>query len=272
MWKAAKQCQNHLLAALDPADFARIAPHLQRVAMPLGMVLCDSGAQPGHVYFPVTGIVSLLYDLENGTSVEIAVAGNEGMVGISLFMGGVTTAGRAVVRSAGHGWRLEAAVLTAEFERGGSLRHLLLRYTQALITQTAQTAVCNRSHQMEQQLCRSLLFSLDRLQDSEIAMTHELVANMLGVRRESVTTAAGKLQAAGLIRCSRGRITVLDRHGLEERACECYAAVRSEYDRLLPRSAPVASDRVIITRRSVYDPACPAHSRRHAPAYAAVAG
>jgi CRP-like cAMP-binding protein len=261
--------QNRLLSALDPSDYARLAPHFERVAMPLGMVLGEPGKHLDCAYFPATSIVSLLNDLEDGSSVEIAVAGNEGMVGIALFMGGGAATGRTVVRSAGHGWRLKASVLAAEFERGGSLRPLLLRYAQALLAQTAQTAACNRSHQLEQQLCRSLLASLDRLRSNEIAMTHERAASMLGVRRESVTTAAGKLQAAGVIRCSRGKVTVLDREALEARACECYRAVRADYDRLLPRIVVPALDRVAIVRRSAYAPSRPSHAHPHAMRYAA---
>ncbi len=201
--------------------------------MPLGEVLYESGAVLSHVYFPTTAIVSLLYVMENGASAEIAVAGNEGIVGISLFMGGESTPSRAVVQSAGKGLRMKADVLKEEFKQGPVL-HLLLRYTQALITQMAQTAVCNRHHSLDKQLCRWLLLSLDRLQGNELVMTQELIANMLGVRREGVTEGALKLQKAGLIRYARGRITVLDRDGLEKRSCECYAVVKKEYDRLLP--------------------------------------
>lgn len=202
--------------------------------MPLGQVLYESGGTLKHVYFPTTAIVSLLYVMENGASAEIAVVGNEGVVGISLFMGGGSTPSRGVVQSAGHGFRMKAKAIKEEFDRSGPVLHLLLRYTQALITQMAQTAVCNRHHSLDQQLCRWLLLSLDRLQGSELVMTQELIANMLGVRREGVTEGALKLQKAGLIRYSRGRITVLDRHALEERTCECYAVVKKEYDRLLP--------------------------------------
>ena len=201
--------------------------------MPLGEVLYESGGRLQHVYFPTTSIVSLLYVMENGASAEIAVVGNEGMLGISLFMGGETTPSRAVVQSAGYGYRLKAQLLKQEFERGGPMLHLLLRYTQALITQMAQTAVCNRHHSLEQQLCRWLLLSLDRLPTNELTMTQELIANMLGVRREGVTEAAGNLQRAGLISYSRGHITVLDRPKLEQAVCECYAVVKKEYDRLL---------------------------------------
>ena len=201
--------------------------------MPLGEALYESGGQLHHVYFPTTSIVSLLYVMEDGASAEIAVVGNEGILGISLFMGGETTPSRAVVQSAGYGYRLRSQLLKQAFDRGGPMMHLLLRYTQALITQMAQTAVCNRHHSVEQQLCRWLLLSLDRLSSDELAMTQELIANMLGVRREGVTTAAGKLQRAGLIRYSRGHITVLDRPRLEQEVCECYAVVKKEFDRLL---------------------------------------
>ncbi len=225
--------QNHLLAALPATEFDRLAPHLEEVAMPLGEVLYESGGQLRHVYFPATSIVSLLYELENGASAEIAVVGNEGILGISLFMGGETTPGRAVVQSAGHGYRLKAQLLKDEFNRAGPVLRLLLRYTQALITQMTQTAVCNRHHAIEQQLCRWLLLSLDRLSTDSLTMTQELIANMLGVRREGVTEAAGNLQRAGLIRYSRGHIEVLDRPGLEKSVCECYAVVKREFDRLL---------------------------------------
>lgn len=225
---------NHLLAALPLAELGRWLPQLEWVEMPLGQVLYESGRTLGHVYFPTSAIVSLLYVMENGASAEIAVVGNEGLVGISLFMGGNSTPSRAVVQSAGAGYRLKAALMKDEFDRAGPVMHLLLRYTQALITQMAQTAVCNRHHSLDQQLCRWLLLSLDRLKSNELVMTQELIANMLGVRREGVTEAAFKLQAAGLIRYARGRITVLDRPGLEMRTCECYAVVKREYDRLLP--------------------------------------
>ncbi len=233
--------QNHLLAALPAAEFARLSPHVESIPMPLGEVLYEPGARLHHVYFPTTSIVSLLYVLEDGASAEIAVVGNEGILGISLFMGGETTPSRAVVQSAGHGYRLKAERLKQEFNRAGPVLRLLLRYTQALITQMTQTAVCNRHHSIEQQLCRWLLLSLDRLSSDSLTMTQELIANMLGVRREGVTEAAGKLQRAGLIRYSRGRIEVLDRPGLERTVCECYAVVKREYDRLLadiPRGDP----------------------------------
>jgi len=226
--------KNYLLAALPASDYERLLPHLEPVSLPLGLVIYESGSKLRHLYFPSSGIVSLLYAMESGASTEIAVIGSEGVVGIALFMGGESTPSRAVVQSAGHGYRLKAAVLKAEFGRGGPLQHLLLRYTQALIAQMTQTAVCNRHHAVDQQLCRWLLLSLDRLPSNKLAMTQELIANMLGVRREGVTEAAGKLQEAGLIHYSRGHITVLDRPKLEKRVCECYAVVKRELDRLLP--------------------------------------
>jgi len=226
--------QNHLLDALPVVEYTRLLPMMELVKMPLGEVLYESGGQLKHVYFPTTSIVSLLYVMENGASAEIAVVGNEGILGISLFMGGETTPSRAVVQSSGFGYRLKAAQLKEEFSRAGPVMRLLLRYTQALITQMAQTAVCNRHHTVEQQLCRWLLLSLDRLSSNELTMTQELIANMLGVRREGVTEAAGKLQRAGLIDYSRGHITVLDRPALEKRSCECYEVVKTEFDRLLP--------------------------------------
>ena len=224
---------NHLLSALPAAEWERWLPQLQAVELPLGQVLYESGRTLSHVYFPTTAIVSLLNVMEDGASAEIAVVGNEGLVGIALFMGGESTPSRAVVQSAGYGFRLPAHTIKQDFSRAPVL-HLLLRYTQALITQMAQTAACNRHHSLDQQLCRWLLVSLDRLQDNELAMTQELIANMLGVRREGVTESALKLQHAGLIRYARGHITVLDRQGLERRSCECYAVVKKEYDRLLP--------------------------------------
>jgi CRP-like cAMP-binding protein len=226
--------QNHLLDALPAGDYARLRSHLKLIPMALGQVLYEPGARLRYVYFPTTSIVSLLYVMEDGASAEIAVVGNEGMLGISLFMGGETTPSHAVVQSAGYGVRLKAQLLKDEFARFGPMMHLLLRYTQALITQMAQTAVCNRHHSIDQQLCRWLLLSLDRLATNELSMTQELIANMLGVRREGVTEAAGKLQDARLIRYQRGRITVLDRRGLEARSCECYQVVKTEFDRLLP--------------------------------------
>ena len=227
--------QNHLLASLPSAEWERWRPQLEWADMPLGQVLYESGRTLSHVYVPTTAIVSLLYVMEDGASAEIAVVGNEGIVGISLFMGGESTPSRAVVQSAGQGFRLRAVTIKEEFNRAGPVMHLLLRYTQALITQMAQTAVCNRHHSLDQQLCRWLLLSLDRLAGTELVMTQELIANMLGVRREGVTEAALKLQRLGLIRYARGRISVLDRRGLEARTCECYEVVRREYDRLLPR-------------------------------------
>ncbi len=229
--------ENHLLAALPAAEFEHWRPHLELVDLSLGQVLYESGSTMTHVFFPITAIVSLLYVMEDGASAEIAVIGNEGVVGISLFMGGGSTPSRGVVQSAGVGFRLKAQVMKEEFDRAGPVLHLLLRYTQALITQMAQTAVCNRHHSLDQQLCRWLLLSLDRLRGSELVMTQELIANMLGVRREGVTEAALKLQSAGFIQYARGRIAVLDREGLEKRTCECYAVVKKEYDRLLPDKA-----------------------------------
>jgi CRP-like cAMP-binding protein len=226
--------QNHLLNALPAQDFKRLLPNLDIVPMPLGHVLYESGAEMRHVYFPTDSIVSLLYVMENGASAEIAVVGNDGIIGVALFMGGETMPNRAVVQSAGHAYRLKGQLLKQEFNRSGELQHLLLRYTQALLTQMAQTAVCNRHHSLDQQLCRWLLLSLDRLPSSQLTMTQDLIANMLGVRREGVTEAAGNLQKAGLIEYYRGRITILDRAGLEARSCECYAVVKKEFDRLLP--------------------------------------
>ena len=230
--------QNHLLDALPAEDYARLLPDLELTAMPLAWVVYESGSHIDHVYFPTTSIVSLLYVTESGASTEIAIAGNEGLIGISLFMGGESTPSRALVQSAGHGYRLKANILKREFALGGNLQHLALRYTQALITQMAQTAVCNRHHALDQQLCRWLLLSLDRLPGNELRMTQELIANMLGVRREGVTQAAGELQAAGLIHYSRGHITILDRAKLQQRVCECYQVVKTEYDRLLPYKLP----------------------------------
>jgi CRP-like cAMP-binding protein len=228
--------QNRLLAVLPKAESERLYPHLELVPMPLGGVVYESGSRLDHVYFPTTSIVSLLYVLADGASAEIAVVGNEGVVGIALFMGGETTPSRAIVQSAGEAYRLKGQLMKEEFNRAGAMQHVLLRYTQALITQMAQTAVCNRHHSVEQQLCRWLLLSLDRLASNELTMTQELIANMLGVRREGVTESAGKLQSAGLIHYNRGRIAVLDRPGLEARACECYRVVKTECDRLLPNA------------------------------------
>ena len=225
--------QNHLLAAMLDADFDRLAPHLELVPMPLGNVLYESGGKLQYAYFPTTSIVSLHYLLENGGSSEIAGVGNEGILGVSLFMGGNTTPSRAIVQTGGFGYRLPAPVLIEEFNRGGPVMRLLLRYTQALLTQMAQTAVCNRHHSVEQQLCRWLLLTLDRLPRNDLTMTQELIANMLGVRREGVTEAAGRLQGYGYISYRRGHITVLDRKGLEADVCECYAVVKKEFARLL---------------------------------------
>ncbi|MCD6663552.1 MAG: Crp/Fnr family transcriptional regulator [Comamonas sp.] len=228
--------QNQLLAAVPDVELERWLPYLEAVDLPLGKVLYESGTRLSYVYFPTTAIISLLYLMENGASAEIAVVGFEGLIGISLFMGGESTTSRAVVQSAGRGLRLNSQQMMLEFNRAGPVLHLLLRYTQALITQMTQTAVCNRHHSLDQQLCRWLLLSLDRLPGNELVMTQELIANMLGVRREGVTMAAGKLQNDGLIEYQRGRITVLDRAGLAKRTCECYAVVKQEYDRLLPKT------------------------------------
>lgn len=226
--------QNHLLAALPDTEYQRLLPSLELVELPLGEVIYESGDQLRHAYFPTDCIVSLLYVLASGESAEIAVVGNEGIIGLALFMGGDTMPNRAVVQSSGWGYRLRAPLVQQEFNRNGPLLRLLLRHTQALITQMAQTAVCNRHHSVDQQLCRWLLLSLDRLPGDQLTMTQELIANMLGVRREGVTEAAGKLQRAGLIDYHRGHITVLDRQGLEVRVCECYQVVKTEFDRLLP--------------------------------------
>jgi len=230
--------QNHLLAALSPTERERLFPHLQLVTMPLGKVLYESGDRLRHVYFPTDSIVSLLYVLADGASAEISVVGKEGLIGIALFMGGETTPSRAIVQSAGHAYRLIGQRLKDEFHRNGPMQLLLLRYTQALLTQMAQTAVCNRHHSVDQQLCRWLLLSLDRLLGRHLIMTQELIADMLGVRREGVTEAAGKLQKLGVIEYSRGQITVLDRAKLEKLCCECYAVVKKESDRLLPPPLP----------------------------------
>jgi CRP-like cAMP-binding protein len=230
---------NHLIAALPDDEWQRWKPLLELVQMPLGQVLYESGRKMNYVFFPTTAIVSLLYDLEDGSSAEIAVVGKEGIVGISLFMGGDTTTSRAVVQSAGKGFRVSAQAMKAEFNRGGPTMRLLLLYTQALITQMTQTAVCNRHHSLDQQLCRWLLQSLDRLSGTYMETTQELIADMLGMRRSGVSEAAFKLQTAGLINYRRGHISVLDRGGLEKRACECYAVVKKEYNRLLPRSLAI---------------------------------
>ena len=234
MFSAPNPLDNHLLGVLPASICERLFPHLEPTPLPLGMALYESGGQLNHVYFPTSAIVSLLYVMENGASAEIAVVGNEGMVGIALFLGGETMPNRAVVQSAGHALRLKGHLFKQEVDRSPALLHLMLRYTSALLTQMAQTAVCNRHHTVDQQLCRWLLLSLDRLATNELFMTQELIANMLGVRREGVTEAAGRLQAAGLIHYSRGHITVLDRPGLEARVCECYEVVRKEFNRLLP--------------------------------------
>jgi len=225
--------QNHLLAALLNAEFDRLSPHLELVPMRLGDVLYESGEKMQYAYFPTTSIISLHYLLEGGGSSEIAGVGNEGLLGIALFMGGNTTPSRAVVQTGGYAYRLKAQILTDEFNRGGAMLHLLLRYTQALITQMSQTAVCNRHHSVEQQLCRWLLLTLDRMPTNELTITQELIANTLGVRREGITEAAGKLQQAGYISYRRGHITVLDRAGLESKVCECYEVVKKEFARLL---------------------------------------
>jgi CRP-like cAMP-binding protein len=230
---------NRLLACLPDATWQRWSPQLELVDLPLGQVLYESGKTMQHVYFPIDAIVSLLYVLEDGASAEIAVVGNEGLVGISLFMGGESTTSRGVVQSSGKGLRMRGQAVKAEFDASPAVMHLLMRYTQALITQMAQTAVCNRHHTVDQQLCRWLLMSLDRLKGDELIMTQELIANMLGVRREGVTESALKLQRAGLIRYARGHITVLDRPGLEQRTCECYQVVKTEYDRLLPETTAI---------------------------------
>lgn len=231
--------QNDLLASLPEAEWLRWKPLLEPCEMPLGKVLYESGAALQYVYFPVNAIVSLLYVLEDGASAEIAVVGQEGVVGIAIFMGGGSTPNQAVVQSAGTGYRMRADAIKTEFERSMPVMHLMLRFTQALITQMSQTAVCNRHHTVDQQLCRWLLLSLDRLPGDELVMTHQLISNMLGVRREGVTEAASKLQEIGLIRYARGRVTVLDRPGLERRVCECYGVVKKEYDRLLPARVAV---------------------------------
>jgi CRP-like cAMP-binding protein len=226
--------ENHILEALPQPERERLFPHLQLVALPLGKVLYESGDTLRHIYFPTDSIVSLLYVLENGQSAEIAVVGNDGAIGVALFMGGETTTNRAIVQSAGSAYQLTGARLKEEFERHGETLHILLRYTQALITQMTQTAVCNRHHTVDQQLCRWLLLSLDRLPSAELIMTQELIAGMLGVRREGVTDAAGKLQKLGVISYQRGHIKVLDRPRLEQLSCECYAVVKKETDRLMP--------------------------------------
>ena len=237
MYVAPPPTHNQILAALPAADYDRLLPHLELVELGLGQSLYESGGHLQHVYFPVEGIVSLLYVTQGGNSAELAVVGCEGMIGVSLFMGGETTPNRAVVQSACKAYRLPAHVLKAQFAEGGALQLILLKFTQALITQISQTAVCNLHHSVDQQLCRWLLLSLDRLPENRLQMTQELIANMLGVRRQGVTQSAGKLEREGLISYSRGLITVLDRPGLEQRACECYAVVKRETERLLPHVA-----------------------------------
>jgi CRP-like cAMP-binding protein len=239
--------QNHLLAALPPADFERLAPHLELVPMLLGDTLYEPGGQLQHAYFPTTAIVSLLYIMESGVSAEMAGVGNEGVLGISLFMGGETTPSSAVVQTAGHGYRLPGRVLKSEFHRGGPLQKLLLRYTQALVTQMFQTGACNRHHSIEQQLCRWLLLTLDRMPSNELVMTQELVANALGVRREGITEAAGNLQRAGIISYRRGHISVIKRAGLEAGSCECYAVVKKEIARLLSDVRPSPSKSAMVS-------------------------
>ena len=231
---AVEPLENALLEALPDAELARWLPHLEPVELPLGAVLYEAGNRLTHVYFPTTAIISLIYVMDSGATTEIAIVGSDGVVGVSLFMGGESTTSRAVVQSAGLGYRLKAGRMMEEFNRTGPAMNLLLRYTQALITQMAQTAVCNRHHSLDQQLCRWLLLSMDRLRSNELVVTQELIANLLGVRREGVTEAAGRLHAAGLIAYRRGHITVIDRAQLEHRSCECYAVVKREYDRLLP--------------------------------------
>ncbi|WP_029919511.1 Crp/Fnr family transcriptional regulator [Nevskia soli] len=234
---SAQPQKNRLLSCLPDADHARLSPHLEVVPMKLGQVVYEAGEALPYAYFPIDCIVSLLYVMQDGDSAETAMVGNEGIVGISLFMGGEATTGRAVVQSDGQAFRLKASFLMREFSRGGALQGLLLRYTQALLVQTTQTAACNKHHSIPQQLCRWLLLGLDRLADNKLMMTQGLIANMLGVRREGVTDAAGTLQAAGLISYKDGTMTVLDRPKLEREACECYAVVKREFDRLLPDAA-----------------------------------
>jgi CRP-like cAMP-binding protein len=231
--------QNHLFYCIPHVEWERLLPHIEPSELPIGKVLYESVSKMSHVYFPSTAIVSLLYSLENGSSAEIAIVGNEGIIGISILMGGESTSSRAVVQSAGQGYKIKSSIFLEEFNKAGPVMHLLLRYTQALITQMSQTAVCNRHHTLDQQLCRWLLLSLDRLTGNELIMTQELIANMLGVRREGVTEAALKLQRAGLIQYSRGHIKVINRQGLEQRTCECYQVVKTEYLRLLPNKLAI---------------------------------
>jgi CRP-like cAMP-binding protein len=237
--KNALKDRNYLFHCIPDKEWDRLVPYIEQVSLPLGKVLYEPGTKMNHVYFPSSAIVSLLYALENGSAAEIAVVGNEGIVGISIFMGGESTSSRAVVQSAGIGYRIPSRLILNEFNNAGPVMHLLLRYTQALITQMSQTAVCNRHHSLDQQFCRWLLLSLDRLTSNELVMTQELIANMLGVRREGVTEAALRVQKAGFIKYSRGHITILDRKGLEQRTCECYAVVKAEYERLLPNKLAV---------------------------------
>lgn len=233
MYIATHPYQNHLLEKLTKCEFDRLSPNLELVSLALGQIMYESGDKPHYVYFPASGIISLLNVMENGASAEIAVVGNEGILGITVFMGGGSTPIRAVVQSAGSSYRIKANILLTEFNLAGPLQHFLLRYTQALMTQMAQTAACNRHHTIDQQLCRWLLLSFDRLNGDTLYMTQELIANMLGVRREGVTEAACKLQSSGLIKYSRGKITILDRPNLEKRCCECYAVVKAEFDKLM---------------------------------------
>lgn len=231
--------RNYLFRCIPSAEWERLLPHIEAVDLPLGKVIFEPSTQMNHIYFPSSAIISKLYSLENGSSAEIAMVGNEGVVGISIFMGGKSTISSAVVRCAGQGYRIKASIFMEEFNRSGPVMHLLLRYTQALISQMAQTGVCNRHHTLDQQFCRSLLLSLDRLTSNELHLTQELIANMLGVRREGVTEAALRIQKAGLIKYARGHITVLDRAGLEHRTCECYQVIKTEYQRLLPEKMAI---------------------------------
>ena len=243
--------QNYLLAALSDDDYGRLLRHLEFVSLPCGRVLGEAGSIPEYVYFPTAGIVSMLYEMKNGTSVEAAVTGHDGIVGVTVFMGGGATTNRAVVRNSGHGFRMRADILKREFEESPSLRQPLLRYTQALLIQMAQSGICHGHHQLVEQFCRLLLSSMDRLSSNDVALTQDTIANLLGVRRESITAAAGKLQAAGLIQYRRGRITVLDRTALEERVCECYTTVKTELDRLVPRRLPASTVRAPLRRPEI---------------------
>jgi CRP-like cAMP-binding protein len=237
--KSPSKDQNWLFHSMPPPEWERLTPFIEEIELPLGKVLSESGFKMDFLYFPSTAIVSILYELESGSAAEIAVVGNEGCVGVCIFMGGHSTLSRTVVQSAGMGYRIKASAILEEFNKAGPVMHLFLRYTQALITQMTQTAVCNRHHTLDQQFCRWLLLSLDRLGSNELVMTQELIANMLGVRREGVTEAALKVQKAGLIKYARGHITILDRPGLEKRTCECYQVVKTEYERLLPKKLAV---------------------------------